>query len=117
MINSNKDLYQTDILNIGEAKKDRQDYRPEAGSRERSEMIDKNVELIDTPPPLSNRKTAIKSPKAPRIEQRMKQFEDDKLPAIIISRILDTAFPITGREMMAISDPARKIMFKGAPAL
>ena len=54
MINSNKDLYQTDILNIGEAKKDRQDYRPEAGSREKSEAIDKDVELIDAPPLLSN---------------------------------------------------------------
>ena len=47
----------------------------------------------------------------------MKQFEDDKLPTIIVSRMLDTAFSITGREMMAISDSARKIMFKGASAL
>ena len=80
-------------------------------------MIGEDVELNNVPPLLLNRKTIIKSPKASRVEQRIKQFKSDTMPTIIIDRILDTAFLITGREMMGISESARKKMFKNMPAL
>ena len=75
------------------------------------------MKLSNIPPLSSNRKIIIKSLKASRVEQRMKQFKSDTMSTIIIDRILDTAFLITGREVMGISESARKRMFKGMPAL
>jgi hypothetical protein len=55
--------------------------------------------------------------KPARLETTLKDLGSGMLPATVVNRMLDSSVALIWREILGISDPVRKMVFKGSPDL
>jgi hypothetical protein len=94
------------------------DYVDTADSEKKSAISnaipENDVDLPDTPQKTVSEK---KAGKPVRLETTLKDLGSGMLPATVVNRMLNSSVALTWREILGISDPVRKMVFKGSPDL